>query len=282
MPNANQKLYRAFRGLVAPRGRNSVRSLYRLFQVAIGALFLVLIVNFFSIGKSSFGEWGDFFGGVLNPLFTLLTFTGVLITIVLQQTELREARAEMRRSADALQEQAIGLQRQNFESTFFRMLSVHTALVGAIDLVDDQGRTTRGRDCFNVFYTRLNKIYREQLEKSNGKYSDENVLLLSYQLFWKKHQVELGHYFRYLYNVVRFVKESLYSEGPYIRLLRAQLSDQETLLLFYNCVASQHGERFKALAEDFSLLDNMPKIRVLKEQHLQLIAPSALQSPMEA
>ena len=282
MPSTNQKLYRAFRSLVAPRGRNSIRSLYRLFQLAICALIVVLVVNLFSIGNSSFGEWGDFFGGVLNPLFTLLTFTGVLITIVLQQTELRESRAEMRRSADALQEQTKGLQRQNFEATFFQMLAVHTALVGAIDLVDDEGRTTRGRDCFSVFYTRLNKIYREQLDKANGRNTDENVLLLSYQLFWKKHQVELGHYFRYLYNVVRFVKESAYSDGPYIRLLRAQLSDQETLLLFYNCIASEHGKRFKTLAEDFSLLDNMPKIRVLKEQHLQLIAPQALQSPSEA
>ncbi|MBW4788829.1 hypothetical protein BVZ31_04705 [Alcaligenes faecalis] len=281
MLSINQKFYRAFRGLVAPRNRNSVRSLYRLFQFAIAALLLVFVVNVFTIGKSSFGEWGDFFGGVLNPLFTLLTFAGVLITIVLQQTELRESRAEMRRSADALQEQARGLQRQNFESTFFQMLSVHTSLVGAIDLINEEGRITQGRDCFNVFYTRLNKIYREQLGKANGKDTDKNVLRLSYKLFWKTHQVELGHYFRYLYNIVRFVKESPYSDGPYIRLLRAQLSDQETLLLFYNCVASEHGERFQALVEEFSLLDNMPQIRLLKKEHLQLIAPCALKSPSE-
>jgi hypothetical protein len=276
MPTANQKIYRAFRGLVSPRGRNSIRSLYRLFQFALAALLLVLTVNLLAIGQSNFGEWGDFFGGVLNPIFTLLTFTGVLITIVLQQTELRESKAEMRRSADALQEQTKSLQRQNFEATFFQMLSVHTALVNAIDLIDNQNRTTRGRDCFNVFYTRLNKIYREQLGRSNGKYSDESVLRLSYQLFWKKHQVELGHYFRYLYNTVRYVKESAFVDGPYIRLIRAQLSDQETLLLFYNCIASEHGGNFKTLAEEFTLLDNMPKIRVLNEAHLELIAPNAL------
>jgi hypothetical protein len=34
------------------------------------------------------GEWGDFFGGVLNPLLTFLTFMGLLITIILQQQEL--------------------------------------------------------------------------------------------------------------------------------------------------------------------------------------------------
>lgn len=282
MSTLNQKIYREFRGLVAPRGRNSIRSLYRLFQFALAALILVLTVNLLAIGQSSFGEWGDFFGGVLNPIFTLLTFTGVLITIVLQQTELRESKAEMRRSADALQEQTKSLQRQNFEATFFQMLSVHTALVNAIDLIDDQNRTTRGRDCFNVFYTRLNKIYRDQVGKSNGKYSDESILRLSYKLFWKKHQVELGHYFRYLYNTVRYVKESAFVDGPYIRLIRAQLSDQETLLLFYNCIASEHGGNFKTLAEEFSLLDNMPKIRVLKEAHLELIASNALHTAIEA
>ena len=140
----NQKIYRAFRSTVSPRRKNSIRSLYRLFQIAIGSLLLVLIVNLFAIGKSTFGEWGDFFGGVLNPLFTLLTFTGILVTIVLQQTELRESRAEMKRSADALHDQNLSLQRQNFESTFFQMLSVHTSIVAAIDLMDEEGRITRG------------------------------------------------------------------------------------------------------------------------------------------
>ncbi|KQV94612.1 hypothetical protein ASC87_26050 [Rhizobacter sp. Root1221] len=278
----SQKLYRAFRSLVAPRRRNSIRSLYRLFQVAVATLAVVLVANLFAIGKSSFGEWGDFFGGVLNPLFTLLTFTGVLITIVLQQTELRESRVEMRRSADALHEQNKSMQRQNFEATFFQMLAVHTSLVNAIDLVDEHNRITRGRDCFSVFYTRFNKIYREQASKENGKYTDERVLKRSYQIFWKVHQVELGHYFRYLYNIVRYVKEAPFVDGPYIRLIRAQLSDQETLLLFYNCIASQHGSRFKALAEDFALLDNMPQIRALKESHLSLIDQRAFQSASDA
>lgn len=277
----NQKLYRIFRALISPRRRNSIRSLYRLFQLAIAALIVVFAVNLLSLGKSTFGECGDFFGGVLNPLFTLLTFTGILITIVLQQTELRESRVEMKRSADALHEQNESLRRQNFEATFFQMLTVHTSIVTSIDLVDDENKVTRGRDCFTVFYRRLNKTYRENLQKANGKHSDEKVLRLAYKLFWKVHQVELGHYFRYLYNLVRFVKESPFKDGPYIRLLRSQLSDQETLLLFYNCIASEHGDKFKMLAEEFSLFDNMPKVRVLKNEHLELIDQRALCSQSE-
>ncbi|MFE0844071.1 putative phage abortive infection protein [Achromobacter insolitus] len=161
------------------------------------------------------------------------------------------------------------------------MLSVHTGIVASIDLVSDEGKVTRGRDCFSVFYTRLTKIYRENAQKANGKHSDENVLRLSYQLFWKKHQVELGHYFRYLYNVIRFIKESGFVEGPYLRLIRAQLSDQEALILFYNCIASEYGENFRDLAVEFALLNNMPKIRVLQSSHLSLIDASAFTKSAE-
>lgn len=274
----NRRLYRRFRGIVSPRRRNAIRSLYRLFQAAVGSLLVVFLVDLMSIGKSTFGEWGDFFGGVLNPLFTLLTFTGVLITIVLQQTELSETRAEMKRSADALQQQNSQIQRQIFESTFFQMLSLHQSLVSGIDLVDDDGKVTRGRDCFNVFYTRLNKVYRKNLDKAQGRHHDDEVLRLSYELFWRNHQVELGHYFRYLYNLVRYIKESEFADGPYIRMVRAQLSDQETLMIFYNCIASEYGAKFKDLAIEFSLLDNMPKIRALKARHLKLIDSKALSS----
>lgn len=276
----NQRAYRRFIQLVAPRGRATFRPLYRLFQAAIVAILLVFAINLFSIPKSSFGEWGDFFGGVLNPILTFMTFMGLLITIVIQQTELRESRVELKRSADALSEQSLSLKRQNFEATFFQMLSVHTGIVGAIDLINDSGTVTRGRDCFSVFYTRLNKTYRENQKKSAANHPDVEVLRHSYKKFWSRHQAELGHYFRYLYNVIRFIKESNFVDGPYLRLVRAQLSDQELLLIFYNCVVSEHGERFKNLVEEFSILDNMPTVRLLERSHIGLIDSRAFASEM--
>lgn len=269
--NRNQRLYRQFASLIIPKGRSTIRPLYRLFQIAIIAIGCVFIINLFSLGRSTFGEWGDFFGGVLNPILTFLTFMGLLITIVIQQTELRESRIELRRSADALLEQSQSLKRQNFESTFFQMLSVHTGIVEAIDLANDKGVITRGRDCFSVFYARLGKGYQQSRRELGHEVPDIEALCGSYRNFWKEHQVELGHYFRYLYNVIRFIKESNFVDGPYLRLVRAQLSDQELLLLFYNCVASEHGDRFKQLVEEFSILDNMPRGLLLNRKHLELI-----------
>lgn len=277
----NQKFYKKFVSLVLPGRKRAIRPLYALFKFAAAAIIIVFVINLFAINKSTFGEWGDFFGGVLNPILTFLTFMGLLITIVIQQTELRESRVELKRSADALRDQNESLKKQNFENTFFQMLEIHNQIVNSIDLISDDGKVTRGRDCFSVFYTRFNKIYRENKEKANGKHSEESVIKLAYQLFWKDHQTELGHYFRYLYNVVRFIKDANQINGPYLRLIRAQLSDQELLLIFYNCISS-NGGNFTPLVVEFSILDNLPTIRLLNKNHQNMINSKAFNSQPDA
>lgn len=271
----SKKAYEAFLDIVDGEDSRTTKALYRLFLIAATAVLLVLFVNLFSIGKSSFGEWGDFFGGVLNPILTFLTFMGLLITIVIQQTELKESRKEFKRSADALDDQSKSLKKQNFESTFFQMLSLHNDIVNSVDLVEkESGNITKGRDCFRVFYTRLARLYRETKNKGKGKYPPESIAQVSYTLFWKDHQAELGHYFRYLYNLIKFVDESEFSEGLYIKLIRAQLSDQELFLLFYNSISVQ-GQKFRSYIEKYELFDNMPIIRILDESHLKLYPEKA-------
>lgn len=61
---------------------------------------------------TNFGTFGDFFGGMLNPILTFLTFMGLLITIVLQQKELRLTRKELKESSLALTEQSLTLAEQ--------------------------------------------------------------------------------------------------------------------------------------------------------------------------
>jgi hypothetical protein len=46
------------------------------------------------------------------------------------------------------------LRNQNFENTFFQLLRLHNDILNAIDLQKD-GATTRGRDCFRVFWKRF-------------------------------------------------------------------------------------------------------------------------------
>ncbi len=66
-----------------------------IFAVAVAALIveLYVYVRFFpgeiEADHSRWGEFGDFLGGTLNPLFALLGLLALLLTIVLQSKELR-------------------------------------------------------------------------------------------------------------------------------------------------------------------------------------------------
>lgn len=258
----NGKFRNLFEIIIGIRSGDSHGALYHLFCAAVFFVIAIFCLNMALGGTEKLGQWGDFFGGVLNPLLTFLTFTGLLITIVLQQTELREARTTT--------------DRQIFEATFFQMLTLHNTIVNSIRTENAKGAQLQGRDCFNFFYTQLSDIYKARKPRKGAPYygNTQATINQSFRVFWRVQQRNLGHYYRYLYNIIRFVNESSFREGPYIRLIRAQLSDQELLMLFYNCLAPQ-GEKFKQLAEQFALFDNMNPKQLLEGGHAKLIAESA-------
>ncbi|OAD85820.1 hypothetical protein ATN89_03780 [Comamonas thiooxydans] len=81
-------------------------------QVVIVVLLLVLLavyaVSFGIKGTSSqetWGQFGDFIGGVMNPLVAFAAFYWLTQSVKLQKQELKETRAELRASALAQQEQ---------------------------------------------------------------------------------------------------------------------------------------------------------------------------------
>ena len=271
----------------------NVRMIFKCLVSAFRRIYFpALIVALFTIGATSTlyvfynahldpdttiknGPWGDYVGGTLNPILTFLSFFGVLVSIYLQRLDLSLSRKELERSADALEKQIESIEAQNFESAFFQMLNTHSAIVNAIDLQDrETGIETRGRDCFRVFYTRFNKIFRENLSKAKNKHSSEDIIKLSYFSFWKEHQLELGHYYRFLYNVFRFMDESKSSKPYHAKLIRAQLSDQELLLLFYNCI-SENGRNFVSYAEKYAIFDNLPTVRLLDASHSAMLNSAA-------
>ncbi len=94
------------------------------------------------------GQVGDFIGGALNPLFALFSFILLLMTVKIQnkalknsQEELKLTREELkatrmatRDSATALKEQSNSIKLQNFENTFFSMISLHNEIINGLSI----------------------------------------------------------------------------------------------------------------------------------------------------
>lgn len=248
--------------------------------------------DWFVIGER--GTFGDMFGG-LNALFSGLAFAGIILTIYMQRKELTLQRKELKFTRETLEAQRAEMVAQNetlktqqFENTFFSMLRVFNDIVNSLDhpqreqLIngDISIVTIRGRDCISMYLSEFKKSFHLVGATVNGQkqisledIDFENI----FEGFWKKWRSSLGHYFRTLYHLVQFVKDSEVDDKlRYTTIIRAQLSDQEQALLFYDCL-STYGANFKQDVIDFKLIKNVQPDMLLCEEHLELYPSSVFE-----
>lgn len=256
-----------------------------LFVVVLG---LWLASWYFVINNSTLQEWaargqfGDMFGAV-NALFSGLAFAGVIIAILLQREELELQRKELVQTREELHGQKEQLKLQNetfrlqqFEATFFQMLSLHNDIVGAIDIdATTEHASLTGRDSFVGMHRSYVRCYAKDKEKFSGK-SENEIIEYSYAELHLRHQMDLGHYFRVLYNIIKFVDHCVVIDKKfYTNIVRAQLSNHEIVLLFYNCLSSHGKEKFRPLVIKYALLKNIPKGLLMHKEHIDLYPPEA-------
>ncbi|MGX8847707.1 hypothetical protein [Pseudomonas aeruginosa] len=239
------RVYKAFEEVVSPGDDLGLRKFYYLLLAALLVVVVVLLldVGLSLFGVSTHGTFGDFFGGVANPLLTFLTFFGLLITIVLQKEELRETRKELARSAGALDEQVEQFKRQANVSAFYKLLDNHVSLVGSIDLVNTEGVRTVGRDCLRVYRNRLTKVFR-----SGVRWDNDNLVLQKmmkpvatspaairqmFQLFWQEEGEDLQPYMAYVRITLSYLESHLDFDDQFVAMYRALFTHSELMLIFY-------------------------------------------------
>ena len=101
-----------------------------------------------------------------------------------------------------------------------------------------------------------------------------------YYSVYKNAQGFLGHYCRYLYNIFQFIDNpnvqiDVSSREFYSKQVRAQLSNTELAVLYYNCVSEYGREKFMPYAEKYGLFKNLPLGLLLRPDHFYLYARGA-------
>jgi len=227
--------------------------------------------------------FGDKFGAI-SALFSGLAFAGLIWAVrlqgkelALQREELAQTREELKGQKEQLAQQNSTMQRQNFEATFFSLLAVHNDLVSnlEIDVVDQRLPHRQGRACFTRIFSQL-KSDIETLERNSSGNDSIATINEGYMSMFHKRQSEIGHYFRTLYNIVKFVDQSSSpNKQLYLNLIRAQLSHDELRLIFYNCLSEMGRERFRPLIEKYALFEQLSPRDLISEQHYGLYSTTA-------
>lgn len=242
-------------------------------------IFLALVLPTFLTRDWLFGDWfhfdetgpiGDTIGGIMNPFIAIgaawLTYKAFVIQY--------EANKELKLNTEI----------NRFETTFFSLLAMQQNIIEGLILkvetvkIDRDGRSKtepitvmlHGRDT-------LRKVYEEG---SNDRIDLSRSGLIvfggikqciarhGYKYMSKNEDLSfLDSYFRHLYRIVKFVDEcavldrkdrNKYTERyKYICFLRAQLTDYELGLLFYNCLSDNGIQKFKPLVERYALFNNL-------------------------
>ncbi|WP_166637915.1 putative phage abortive infection protein [Sphingobacterium paludis] len=243
-----------------------------------GVIFSVIVlVSISNDDKISLGflDWeyakkiSDVFG-ILAFLFTGAGTFAIFLTLIKQQEQFDEAQKQ--------------ILTQQFEVTFFNMLqqlfTIKDSIRGEVE-----GNKKVGQEYLNHILKELRRDYRSHLEKAldikavldeishctipvSSKLSmikdDLNDIYLT---TYNNYHSHLGHFFRYFYNLVKFITDNRENDkfkdaGKYIQLIQAQLSNDELGLIFCNSLSekalnsSKENKVFCCL-EAYSFLENI-------------------------
>ena len=272
--------------MTSEKAEKSTTRWFLITVLAIGGV--VVVVTFLGLIEawvySSFHKWehrglfGDMFG-VGNAIFSALAFAGLIVAIFLQREELKLQRQELKltreevaRQREQLQSQAETLKKQTLENTFFELLRFHQEILQAVRHY--HGRERQGREAI----TGLVGEFRNEYNKSAHTELEGDRIRDAYNKFHHKFQSYIGHYFRNLYQILKFINDGQAEEKDkklYGRLVRAQLSSDELFLLFYNCLSEVGVRKFKPLVEEFAMLQHVPKESLILPEHTDLYDPLA-------
>ncbi|MFR9720154.1 hypothetical protein ACL00X_12430 [Aeromonas diversa] len=156
------------------------------------------------------GAFGDVFGS-LNTLFSGLAFAGIILSIRLQSKELEETRNEMKRQSDQFTKQSVVLNKQNFESTFFQMLSFNNQIRAGVEFNINEGdlqnidlEKYRGSEAFKKIAVLLEDALSPII-------FDEGVKLVTTKAqtilrrFFTQFDNEVSHFYRNIYQTLLLI-----------------------------------------------------------------------------
>ena len=234
-------------------------------------------------GVAKAGTFGDTYG-FINAFVSGLALFTVAVTLILQKRQLSVQEQELQANTNALEEQKdefvkqVELMReQSFDTRFFQLLRLLQTITDAIEVKHGQTyQRETGRIAFEVMYRNSlkgvgeNSAHRIDRAVTPDEMTKEERLediAKQYGYFHDIHCNILGHFFRTLYHIVRYIDNAAIPDDGkhfYTRLVRAQLSEHQLLLLFYNCLVEGLGyPKFYGLVEKYDLLQNMGRSELL-------------------
>ncbi|MCJ8153259.1 putative phage abortive infection protein [Chryseobacterium sp. SSA4.19] len=224
------------------------------FYVAL-ALFVILVVlglTYMTQNSNDYndrGTFGDMFG-FANALFTGLSVVGLIATILLQRKDLNIQRDELKKQTDSIHV-------QNFENTFFQMLSLYGNFISTIEKDD-----LKGRNYINHLSTGISRPILSFLTYKQNTIDLDRVRNIYFELH-QYNRSEMDHHLRIIYSIIELINTTeRVNKIKYFRIFKANVSLDELILLYYGCLYKD-DLILKNLIENFPIFEDLLPIHTL-------------------
>jgi hypothetical protein len=191
---------------------------------------------------------GDFIGGIVGVIFTLVGIVLLYETLSLQRTELKESRQVF--------------EKQQFENTFFGLIKMYNDIVNSVHFEDYIGQSFIGKDFFAFKMESL----MDSFSHSDSIFKNRKIAIDTYIQFYTVNKKLLAHYFRTLYRIFKLIENSNFNDSEkmdYAKIVRAQLSEAELFFLNYNACTLE-GQNFRPLIVKYNLIKHLPLLERLE------------------
>lgn len=191
--------------------------------------------------REAWGLFGDYFGGMLNPILSFLALIALLYTIILQSAELKATRDELEKSSDALTAQSDSLRLQNFENRFFKLIELHknsASNLKSTAATNHHKVDIHGKACFEVFYREFSDSYNNIDFSDFVLKSELRKILKCIDKTFSKFDI---HYYFYehadILDSLLFESQSISLHVPmYENIIKRQYNKYELFFLyFFHC-----------------------------------------------
>ena len=217
------------------------------------------------INYSLFGAFGDFIGGVLGTVLTVLN-TLLLVRTFLHQQSVTKSNERQ-------------LETQRFNNLFFELMNLYHKEVAELCGQDfNLYRRTSNQEDNSEFIERELRyddkdffdVSKEKLQQSyqngNSFLVNRKLALSLYMDFYIKNKTKMGAYFRTLYRIYDLIDNADLEESSkknYLKIVRAQLTESELFFLRYNAM-TYYGNNFIKYINKYNILKHLPAFELLE------------------
>ena len=264
------------------------------FKVSLIVLVIAIIVTavlfcwgrtfkFFNSGwiadNTLLGTYGDFFGGFIG---TCVAFYSVYLLYKTLQAQIRVNQEThivnnnvIKTNESVIRTNRIVIGQTNlqlFDNKFTTFLQLYKDAIRAYRYEDKQGDKKEGREAYTGI---MQEFMGQEFHNASSYLNRTKAAVKLYESFYANHAREMSVHLRMLYNVVKLIGDTENEDEDgnpglkeedrviYAKSIRAQLSDEEMIMLRYNCHTDK-GKNMQYYVNEFNLIKHLPIMSLLE------------------